>query len=78
LKLVYDFTYALDLSDQYYYQRLDIPESKRKETFRLSYDEAKGLIDKVKSVYNTSELFGRKKDKSFESIFRFGNQNLIP
>ena len=67
LRLISDYAYSLDLLDQYDYQKLEIPESKRKETFRLSYDEAKDLIKKVKSVYDTTELFGREKDKSFES-----------
>jgi prophage maintenance system killer protein/transcriptional regulator CtsR len=67
LRLISDYAYSLDLLDQYDYQKLEIPESKRKETFRLSYDEAKDLIKKVKSVYDTTELFGKEKDKSFES-----------
>jgi prophage maintenance system killer protein/transcriptional regulator CtsR len=67
LKLISDYAYALDLLDQYDYQKLEIPESKRKEAFRLSYDEAKGIIKKVKSVYDTTELFGKEKDQSFES-----------
>jgi prophage maintenance system killer protein/transcriptional regulator CtsR len=67
LRLISDYAYSLDLLDQYDYQKLEIPESKRKETFRLSYDEAMNLIKKVKSVYDTTELFGKEKDKSFES-----------
>jgi len=67
LRLISDYAYSLDLLDQYDYQKLEVPESKRKEAFRLSYDEAKDLIKKVKSVYDTTELFGKEKDKSFES-----------
>jgi hypothetical protein len=83
LKLITDYAYALDLLDQYDYQKLEIPESNRKEVFRLSYDEAKGLIKKVKSVYDTTALFGKEKDKSFESsistIYQTHNgQDLYP
>jgi prophage maintenance system killer protein len=83
LKLITDYAYALDLLDQYDYQKLEIPESNKKEVFRLSYDEAKGLIKKVKSVYDTTDLFGREKDKSFESsistIYQTHNgQDLYP
>ncbi len=67
LKLISDYAYALDLLDQYDYQKLEIPHNKRKEIFHLSYDEAKKLINKVKTVYDTTELFGKEKDKSFES-----------
>ena len=67
LKLISDYAYALDLLDQYDYQKLEIPDSKRKEVFRLSYDEAMALINKVKSANDTTELFGKEKDKSFES-----------
>jgi prophage maintenance system killer protein/transcriptional regulator CtsR len=83
LKLITDYAYALDLLDQYDYQKLEIPESNRKEAFRLSYDEAKCLIKKVKSVYDTTDLFGKEKDKSFESsistIYQTHNgQDLYP
>ena len=40
---------------------------KTKETYQITYTEAKKLINKVRSTYNTTELFGQEKDRSFES-----------
>jgi len=67
LKLISDYSYALDLLDQYDYQKLEIPKGKTKETYQITYTEAKNLINKVRSAYNTTELFGQEKDRSFES-----------
>lgn len=67
LKLISDYAYALDLLDQYDYQKLEIPDSKSKEIYRISYDEAKILIRKIKSATDTTELFGQEKDRSFKS-----------
>jgi hypothetical protein len=43
LKIISDYAYALDILDQYDYQKLEIRNTSGKETYRLSYDEA---IDK--------------------------------
>lgn len=67
LKLISDYSYALNLLDQYDYQKLEIPKGKTKETYQITYTEAKKLINKVRSAYNTTELFGQEKDRSFES-----------
>jgi hypothetical protein len=67
LKLISDYSYALELLDQYDYQKLEIPKGKTKETYQITYAEANKLINKVRSAYNTTELFGQEKDRSFES-----------
>ena len=67
LKLISDYSYALELLDQYDYQKLEIPKGKTKETYQITYTEANKLINKVRSAYNTTELFGQEKDRSFES-----------
>ena len=67
LKIISDYSYALDLLDQYDYQRLSISETTKKEVFKLTYDEAKQKIDFLKSLHGNSELFGKEKDESLKS-----------
>ena len=67
LKIISDYAYALDILDQYDYQKLEIIETSGKETYQLTYEEAISQIRKVKVVYANSELFGHEKDDSFQS-----------
>lgn len=67
LKIILDYSYALDILDQYDYQSLKIQETSGKEIFHLSYDEAVKQIQIVKKKHGNSELFGREKDESFKS-----------
>ena len=67
LQVISDYSYALEILDQYDYQSLEIAETSSKEKFRLSYEEAVDQIRAVKNAYGNSELFGREKDKSFRS-----------
>lgn len=67
LKIISDYAYALDILDQYDYQKLEITGTSGKETYQLTYEEAILQIDRVKLVYENSELFGREKDDSFRS-----------
>lgn len=67
LKIISDYAYALDILDQYDYQRLEIKNTSGKETYRLTYDEAMSKILLVKKTYGNSDLFGHEKDDSFKS-----------
>jgi prophage maintenance system killer protein len=83
LKIISDYAYALDILDQYDYQRLEIKDTSGKEKFQLTYDEAMRQILTAKKAHGNSELFGREKDESFKSsiatIYQtFGGQDLYP
>lgn len=67
LKIISDYAYALDILDQYDYQKLEITGTSGKETYQLTYEEAILQIERVKLVYGNNELFGREKDDSFRS-----------
>ncbi|MBM3420937.1 MAG: cytochrome C biogenesis protein CycH [Bacteroidetes bacterium] len=67
LQIISDYSRALEILDQYDYQSLEIIQTRSKERFRLTYEEAMEQIDAVKNAYGNSELFGREKDKSFRS-----------
>ena len=83
LKIISDYAYALDILDQYDYQRLEIKDTSGKETYRLTYEEAMSQIRIAKKAHGNSDLFGREKDDSFKSstatIYQtFGGEDLYP
>jgi len=83
LKIISDYSYALDILDQYDYQTLKIENTSGKEVYQLTYEEAKKQINLVKKAYGNSELFGNEKDDSFKSslatIYQtFGGVDLYP
>ena len=83
LKIISDYSYALDILDQYDYQTLKIENTSGKEVYQLTYKEAIKQINLVKTTYGNSELFGNEKDDSFKSslatIYQtFGDVDLYP
>jgi len=83
LKIISDYAYALDILDQYDYQRLEIKNTTEKETYQLTYEEAIKQIHTAKRVHGNSDLFGHEKDESFKSsistIYQtFDGQELYP
>ncbi len=67
LKIISDYSYALEILDKYDYQTLNIENTSEKEIYRLTYEEAKKQIELVKKTYGNSNLFGKEKDDSFKS-----------
>jgi len=83
LKVLSDYTVALDILDKYDHQTLKIKKSKSKETFRINYKEAKKAIEGLKNKFGGSALFGNEKDKSFkgslDGIYQtFDGKDLYP
>ncbi|MEI6677372.1 MAG: RhuM family protein [Mariniphaga sp.] len=83
LKIITDYAYALDILDQYDYQRLKISDTSVKELFKITYEEAKNHIDKLREIYGNGPLFGKEKDESFKSSLRtiyqtFDGKDLYP
>jgi len=66
LKIISDYAYALDILDQYDYQKLEIAETSGKETYRITYTDAKSQIERIRSIWGNSELFGNEKDDSLK------------
>ena len=83
LKIISDYSYALEILDQYDYQTLKIENTSGKEVYQLTYEETIKQIELVKKTYGNSELFGHEKDNSFKSsiatIYQiFGGVDLYP
>ncbi len=67
LKIISDYSYALEILDQYDYQTLKIENTLRKEVYQLRYEETVKQIELVKKTYGNSEFFGCQKDDSLKS-----------
>jgi death-on-curing family protein len=83
LEIIADYSYALDILDQYDYGTLKISDTTSGEIYRLTYLEAINQIQKARNFYGNSELFGREKDASFrssiDSIYQtFDGKDLYP
>jgi prophage maintenance system killer protein len=83
LRVVTDYTYALDILDKYDHQVLEIEATSPKEIFRISYGAAMEAIKGLKNKFGGSSLFGNEKDDSFQgslaAIYQtFGGQDLYP
>ncbi len=67
LTIISDYSYALEILDQYDYQTLKIDNVSEFEIYRLTYEEAVEQIKLAQKVYANSSLFGQEKDDSFRS-----------
>lgn len=67
LRIISDYAYALEILDQYDYQKLEIKNTSGRETYQITYEEAITQIKIAKQAHGNSELFGREKDDSFKS-----------
>ncbi len=83
LKVVTDYTYALDVLDKYDHQVLEIEDTTTEEFFQITYDEAMKAIQGLREKFGGSVLFGNEKDESFQgslaAIYQtFNGQFLYP
>jgi prophage maintenance system killer protein len=83
LKVITDYTYALDTLDRYDYQLLEINETTKETSFRATYEIAVKAIDTLRQKFGGSGLFGNEKDQSFQSSINtiyqtFDGKDLYP
>lgn len=67
LNVITDYTYALDILDQYDHQNIETIKSKRKGSYKINYNDAIELIQNLHLKFGGSSLFGKEKDQSFQS-----------
>lgn len=83
LRVITDYTYALDTLDRYDYQKLEIEKTTVDEPFKANYDNAMEAIYVLRDKFGSGGLFGNEKDQSFKSsistIYQtFGGEELYP
>ncbi len=66
IKVIADYTYGLNILDDYDHQRLAVKDSTIKPAYVLTYSECHKFIDIMKRQFD-SDLFGAEKDDSFKS-----------
>ena len=67
LRVITDYSYALDVLDRYDHRTLGIEATHKTQAFVATYDEAKKAIAGLKEKFGGSSLFGNEKDESFKS-----------
>ncbi len=67
LEVIHDYSYALELLDDYDHGRIKISRTSKQEKFRISYQTAIKAIEELKKKFAGSAFFGREKDESFKS-----------
>jgi hypothetical protein len=71
LKVLTDYTYALDVLDRYDHQVLEIVATTKEELFQINYAEAMKAIYGLRDKFGGSRFFGNEKDESFQSSLRW-------
>jgi prophage maintenance system killer protein len=66
LQVVADYSFALDLLDDYDHQKVAVPATKPGAVKPLAYEEARRIVDHLCKKFGTSNLFGLEKDKSLK------------
>jgi len=67
LRVVTDYSYALDLLDDYDHQRVSVTRSRKAQARGISYEEAQGLVTRLREKFGGTDLFGKEKDASLQS-----------
>ncbi|MFZ1323076.1 MAG: virulence protein RhuM/Fic/DOC family protein [Ignavibacteria bacterium] len=67
LKVITDYTHALDLLDQYDHQTMKKSLKTSKDKFKITYEEAQKAVNMLKEKFGGSDLFGKEKDGSLKS-----------
>jgi prophage maintenance system killer protein len=83
LKVITDYTYALDTLDRYDYQQLSVERTTKTGKFQATYNNAMDAIRQLRQQFKGSDLFANEKDQSFRSsiatIYQtFDSQDLYP
>lgn len=83
IDVIHDFAHALEVLDGYDHANLEITGTTRRKSKPITYEEAIRAITELGIQYQSSALFGREKDASFQSTIAtiyqtFGGNELYP
>lgn len=82
-EVIRDYSYGLDILDDYDHGRTKIRTATAKESYQLTYDEGIKVITQMRQKFGVGGLFGNEKDESFKSALgaiyqTFGGKDLYP
>jgi prophage maintenance system killer protein len=66
VQIIAEYSRALNILDDFDHQRLATPKGTKQTKYKLTYDEARNIIDQMKFKFKDSALVGQEKDKSFQ------------
>ncbi len=83
LRVVADYSFALDLLDAYDRQAVGPARGSRRPVKGISLEEARKTVERLREHYHSSSLFGQERDKSLagslQAVFQtFGGKDLYP
>jgi prophage maintenance system killer protein len=83
LRVVADYSFALDLLDAYDRQAVGPAKGSRRPVKGISLEEARKTVERLREHYRSSSLFGQERDKSLagslQAVFQtFGGKDLYP
>jgi prophage maintenance system killer protein len=83
LRVLTDYTYALDVLDKYDHQVLEVEATSPAQLFQITYGSAMEAVRGLRDRFGGSALFGNEKDESFQgslaAIYQtFGGSDLYP
>lgn len=83
LRVVSDYSYALDLLDDYDHQRVVTAEVSVGAVAAVSHEEARRIVERLRGQFGAGGLFGREKDDSLRSALAnvmqtFDGKDLYP
>jgi hypothetical protein len=83
LSVVADYSFALDLLDDYDHQRVAVSGTTPGPVTPLDYKEARRMVNRLAEKFGSSNLFGREKDESLKGTLgavmqTFGGKDVYP
>ncbi|MEN6373801.1 MAG: RhuM family protein [Smithella sp.] len=66
VQIISEYSKALNILDDFDHQCLTAPKGTRKTKYKLTYMEARNIIEQMKVRFKDSALVGQEKDKSFQ------------
>ncbi len=66
-QVISEYTHALDILDDFDHQKLRVPKGTKKAKYKITYQEARKIIDALRKKFKDSGLVGQEKDESFKS-----------
>lgn len=66
VQIISEYLRALNILDDFDHQRLVSPKGTKKSKYKLTYEEARNIIEQMKKKFRNSALVGQEKDKSFQ------------
>ena len=66
VQIISEYSRALNILDDFDHQRLAAPKGTKKSKYKLTYKDARNIIEQMKIRFKDSALVGQEKDKSFQ------------